>query len=158
MQSGTDFEPLALAMYAVTMQNVAVTKEGFLVHPAIDWIGGSPDGMVLQLFSDNMTVYYGGVEAKCPVNAYDGIPPYYMPQLQGLMEITNRWWWDFAVWTPDSFTVTRVYRSPQYWEALYELLCEFWTYIEADVEPPKFARGSKPSIKVPLNTQLLHKE
>jgi len=62
-------------------------------------------------------------------------------------------------WTPDAYAIHRVGRSRSYWNTLYQLLCEFWTYVDADVEPPRFARGSKPRITAAIvETKLLHKE
>jgi hypothetical protein len=145
---GTSFEPMALALYGEVM-NYHVAKVGYMSHPMIDWIGGSPDGLVLAV---------GGVEVKCPAAFYEEIPDYYMPQMQSLMQITGARWWDFVVWTPEEASITRVHKSQPYWDQLYELLCEFWAYVEADVEPPAFKRGTKPRITAAVETRLLHKE
>ena len=132
-----------------------VKPVGFVCHPQIDWIGGSPDGLCHSLFS---TRVLGGVEVKCPVQQYGRVPDYYVPQMQGLMEIFDLPRWDFVVWTPDALAITRVFRSTDYWRQMYELLGEFWTYVEADVEPPVFKRGGKPKITARFHTHLIHKE
>jgi hypothetical protein len=38
------------------------------------------------------------------------------------------------------------------------LLAEFWFYVEADIEPPVFARGTKPKITAAVTTRLLNRE
>jgi putative phage-type endonuclease len=148
MTDGIDYEQIGLAHYEA-VRGVKVIPCGFVIHRTHDWIGGSPDGFV---------GVNGGVEVKCPVTMYADIPDYYMPQVQGLMEVCDRDWWDFAVWRPDAFKITRVFRSVAYWDALLELLCDFQTFLEADVEPPVFKRGTKPRINARVETQLLHQE
>ena len=152
MQDGINCECIAVALYEQVTRN-EVTPAGFITHPTLDWIGGSPDGLVDSRF------LYGGIEVKCPASQYGyAVPEYYMPQVQGLMEITNRLWWDFSVWTPDEFTIIRVTRSPEYWQQLHELLADFWAYVDADVEPPTFRRGTKPKITADIQTRLIHRE
>jgi len=155
MQSGIDYEQVAVALYEQVTGN-KVMSAGFLVHPTLDWIGGSPDALV-----EGFTYHsgqLGGLEVKCPIQLYASIPSYYMPQMQGLMEITDRNWWDFMVWTPDEYTITRVYRSRSYWAQLHILIADFWAYMDADVEPPTFRRGSKPKINASVETRLIYKE
>jgi putative phage-type endonuclease len=154
MQDGVNYEQVAIAQYEQLVSRHPITTTGFLMHPTLDWIGGSPDGLV-----DIVGVHraQGGVEVKCPPTQYGRIPDYYMPQMQGLMEVTNRPWWDFVCWTPEMMVVNRVWRSPEYWEQLHTLLAEFWFYVEADIEPPVFARGTKPKITAAVTSRLLHK-
>jgi putative phage-type endonuclease len=155
MQDGVNYEPLAIAQYEQWLGSPIVTT-GFLMHPHLDWIGGSPDALVES--TSTHTRLPGGVEVKCPPTQYGRIPDYYMPQMQGLMEVTDRGWWDFVCWTPDVMVVSRVWRSFAYWEQLHTLLAEFWFYVEADIEPPVFARGTKPKITAAVTTRLLNRE
>jgi hypothetical protein len=68
-------------------------------HPSVKWCGGSPDGLI----GDD-----GGFEAKCPFVSTvhvetllnGGIPSEHMAQVQGLMWVTNRKWWDFVSFDP----------------------------------------------------------
>ena len=151
MTDGINCEQVAIALYEEIMR-LPVHPAGFLTTLDVDWIGGSPDGLVTDIHS------LGGLEVKCPTKPYGRVPDYYLPQMMGLMRITDRTWWDFMVWTPDHHAITREWYSPEYWRQLYELLCEFWAYVEADVEPPVFARGTKPKITANVITTLIHKE
>ena len=131
-QWGEANEPVALAAYEKLHQ--AVEQVGFVRHPEHEWLGASPDFLVgLE----------GVGEIQCPFSKeiHKEIPAYYMAQIQGQMEITHRDWCDFVVWVPDGMRVWRVERSHEYWEWLHILLADFWTWVTAQVEPP---RQSKP--------------
>lgn len=131
---GEQHEPDALAVYRDVITagtpGTQVDLAGFVVHPGLDWIGGSPDFLVDK---DGMG------EIKCPFSQkpYDEVPVYYMAQMQGLMQICERQWCDFVVWTPRLTQVTRVYRSDEYWQELLVRLADFWTWVTAQVEPPR---------------------
>lgn len=136
---GTDNEPNAISAYCChhVERDVGVSMVGFVPHPTLAWIGCSPDLLV------------GGEglgEIKCPMSQelYGDIPPYYMAQMQGQMEITQREWCDFIVWTPNVMSVQRVVRSESYWQWLYIRLAEFWMYVEAGLEPPRMKREKPP--------------
>jgi putative phage-type endonuclease len=134
MSNGTLLEPVVRGIYALTI--APVIEVGFVIHPDHDWLGCSPDGL---------TQDEGVIEIKCPNILYDEVPPYYMPQIQGVMEILGRRWCDFIVYTEDGGLRWRVHRSPQYWGQLFDQLVAFQTYIDADIEPPIFKRGCKPT-------------
>jgi len=157
MTDGINYEQVAVNLYEEVTKN-HIIKAGFLNHRDHDWIGGSPDALVREIVIDR----FGGLEVKCPKEMYENehglaiVPDYYMPQMQGLMEVADLAWWDFMVWTPDSYVITRVDRNPEYWRQLYELLCDFWTFVEADVEPPVFKRGTKPRITASVLMRVLH--
>lgn len=76
----------------------------------------------------------GVLEVKCPYNkgypeealVPNRVPSYYMPQAQGLLEILDREWLDFYVWTPNGSVVFRVERDPKYWALMYSVLSTFW--------------------------------
>eukprot|EP00271_Cylindrocystis_brebissonii_P006147 TRINITY_DN18755_c0_g1_i1.p1 TRINITY_DN18755_c0_g1~~TRINITY_DN18755_c0_g1_i1.p1 ORF type:complete len:718 (-),score=115.06 TRINITY_DN18755_c0_g1_i1:100-2253(-) len=77
----------------------------------------------------------GGVlEVKCPHNKgepetavpYPSVPSYYMPQAQGLLEIFDKDWLDFYVWTKRRSVVFRVDRDKSYWEMMHGMLEQFW--------------------------------
>jgi putative phage-type endonuclease len=126
---GETHEPVALDAYQ-NFQQILVEQVGFVPHQEYGWLGGSPDFLVgLE----------GVGEIKCPFSKEipREIPAYYMAQVQGLMEITNRSWCDFVVWVPDAMRIWRVERSPEYWEWLHVQLADFWTWVVAQVEPPR---------------------
>lgn len=103
---------------------------GFAVHPdeKLKWIGASPDGL-LGCCPDG-----GILEVKCPYNKgkpelgfpWPSVPFYYMPQVQGQMEIMDREWVDLYCWTPNGSTIFRVCREREYWELIHGILREFW--------------------------------
>jgi predicted phage-related endonuclease len=98
MEWGNQTESLARLAYEAASGNL-VEETGFLKHPSVKWCGGSPDGLI----GDD-----GGFEAKCPFVSTvhvetllnGGIPSEHMAQVQGLMWVTNRKWWDFVSFDP----------------------------------------------------------
>lgn len=113
MEYGNATEPLACAAYEAYTGSF-VEHAGFIKHPTLKWVGGSPDGVV---DSD------GGFEAKCPYVSTvhvetlmgGGIPPEHVAQCQGLMWILNRQWWDFVSFDPrmPEHLQLYVYRVPR---------------------------------------------
>ncbi|GKV52924.1 hypothetical protein SLEP1_g59475 [Rubroshorea leprosula] len=103
---------------------------GFAIHSneQFDWLGASPDGL-LGCFPGG-----GILEVKCPYNKgkpdialpWSTMPFYYMPQVQGQMEIMDRDWVDLYCWTPNGSTIFRVHRKHSYWELIHGILREFW--------------------------------
>jgi putative phage-type endonuclease len=103
-----------------------VTSMGFAVHSkqSYDWLGASPDGVLGT----------GILEVKCPYNKgkpetglpWKTMPFYYMPQVQGQMEIMDFEWVDLYCWTPNGSTIFRVVRNREYWDIIHGILREFW--------------------------------
>ncbi|MCO5581663.1 hypothetical protein L7F22_035552 [Adiantum nelumboides] len=133
---GTMKEATAIQRY-VELTNNKVTHQLFKSYPLgtslPDWLGCSPDGLVntkWPLLLDN-----GGIlEVKCPFNGgqpqvgvpWSYVPYYYMPQAQGLMEIFDRNWLDFYVWTMNGSSIYRIDRNPDLWELMLTALNDFW--------------------------------
>lgn len=97
MQRGTELEPEARAAYCLLTDN-DVAEVGFILHPAIEWSGASPDGLI----GDD-----GLIEIKCPKTATHidtlrggSIDRRYMLQMQWQMACTGRQWCDFASYDP----------------------------------------------------------
>lgn len=107
------------------------------------WLGASPDGLI-QAGPGLEELGPGVLEVKCPFNKgspqeakpYPRIPFYYVPQVQGLMEVLDREWCDLFCWTVNGSAIYRVNRDPKYWKMCYEALGEFWW---AHVIPAKHA-------------------
>lgn len=129
MEWGVLNEAAAIERYkSITGRDVS--SYGFAVHPQeqFNWVGASPDGLV-GYFPDG-----GILEVKCPYNKgkpevglpWSKMPFYYMPQVQGQMEIMDRDWVDLYCWTPNGSTIFRVCRDRGYWELMYGVLHEFW--------------------------------
>jgi len=97
MEWGTETEPLARMAYEQYTGN-DVEEVGFLAHPQIEKLGGSPDGLV---------EYDGMIEIKCPNTATHidtllnrKIKPDYIYQMQTYLAVTNRKWCDFVSYDP----------------------------------------------------------
>jgi hypothetical protein len=60
MKHGTDSEPLALK--TLERMGYKITQPSFVVHPKYDWLGISPDGIMLEGRNGNVSA----VEVKCP--------------------------------------------------------------------------------------------
>ncbi|XP_020588287.1 uncharacterized protein LOC110030076 isoform X2 [Phalaenopsis equestris] len=125
MNWGVANESAAIECYkSMTGQDVSFL--GFAVHAEAtsEWLGASPDGLVGA----------GILEVKCPYNKgkpelglpWQAVPYYYMPQVQGQMEIMDRDWVDLYCWTPNGSVVFRVFRDREYWELMHWMLQDFW--------------------------------
>lgn len=96
------------------------------------WLAASPDGIIDKIVYG--LPYRGVLEIKCPFYKGDmrkGYPwshvPYNcIPQAQGLMEILDRDWMDFYMWTPKGSSLIRIPRDVEYWKLLKIALSEFW--------------------------------
>jgi len=103
MQWGMDHEAAARRWYAKhSGQRVAQT--GFVIHPTLDFVGVSPDGLV---GTDGL------IEIKCPqlatferVIAAGAMPSRYRWQVQGQMWVCQRQWLDFVCFHPPGQGIT----------------------------------------------------
>ncbi|KAK9707526.1 hypothetical protein RND81_07G203400 [Saponaria officinalis] len=129
MEWGVLNETVAIEKYkSITGNDVSFL--GFAIHSEqkYDWLGASPDGLL------SCSTDAGILEVKCPYNKgkpalglpWSTMPFYYMPQIQGQMEIMDRDWVDLYCWTPNGSTIFRVRRERGYWELIHEILREFW--------------------------------
>ncbi|XP_022981568.1 uncharacterized protein LOC111480647 [Cucurbita maxima] len=97
-----------------------------------DWLAASPDGAIDKMVYGLPS--RGVLEIKCPffdgdmekASPWSRVPLYCIPQVQGLMEIMDRDWMDFYVWTPKGSSLFRLYRDAEYWEVLKIALSDFW--------------------------------
>ena len=119
MQHGIDTEPQARAYYEFVADTV-VEESGFIIHPALDFVGVSPDGLV---GTDGL------LEIKCPQPkthieylATKKMPSKYRWQVQGQMWVTGRQYCDFVSFHPDCEhqLIVRVEANPKDHEALAE--------------------------------------
>ncbi|XP_010930050.2 uncharacterized protein [Elaeis guineensis] len=129
MNWGVLQEPAAIEQYkSITGRDVGLL--GFAIHAdaSYGWLGASPDGL-LGCHPDG-----GILEVKCPYNKgkpelglpWQAMPYYYMPQVQGQMEIMDRDWVDLYCWTPNGSSLFRVFRDRAYWELMHGVLRDFW--------------------------------
>lgn len=110
-----------------------VMFDGFQVSGTEEnWLAASADGVI------DKCVYglpcRGVLEIKCPFYKGDmrkgypwsNVPYNCIPQAQGLMEILDRDWMDFYVWTPKGSSLIRIDRDVEYWKVLNIALSDFW--------------------------------
>ncbi|KAK8545563.1 hypothetical protein V6N13_066841 [Hibiscus sabdariffa] len=128
-------EEVALERYKLITGNTVDFPE-FQVYgkmnPEDSWLGASPDGLI-DKFVYGLPLR-GVLEIKCPFFGghmskavpWRRIPLHCIPQAQGLMEIMDRDWMDFYVWTPKGSSLFRIYRDVLYWDALKLALSDFW--------------------------------
>ena len=128
IQRGNDNERVALLEYSVATGDW-VDEVGLVVHPAHDWLGASPDGLV----GDS-----GLVEVKCPVALRSAPPAYHHAQIQGQLAITGREWCDYWQWTTEGTSCIRVMRDAGWWAQALPLLAVFWDCV-IRLDPPKRA-------------------
>lgn len=88
---GTQFEPIAKMLYE-KFNNVSIVDTSCVRHPKYDFLGASPDGIVLT--PDPMDARWGKlVEFKCPISRVfkddSPVPDYYWHQMQMQMECTG---------------------------------------------------------------------
>ncbi|KAI3780025.1 hypothetical protein L2E82_09868 [Cichorium intybus] len=129
MEWGVYNEPAAIEKYK-SITGREVTSLGFATHSDdnYNWIGASPDGLL------GCVPNLGILEVKCPFNKgkpelalpWTKMPFYYMPQVQGQMEVMDRDWVDLYCWTPNGSTIFRVCRDHEYWILIRGILREFW--------------------------------
>ena len=100
----------------------------------------------------------GILEIKCPFNRgrpEDAVPPkhaiwYYMPQLQGLMDIFDREWCHLFVWTPcHGSVIFLIDRDRRYWAACFDVLADFWweKVVPARQEKEKGSAPGEPNLE-----------
>jgi putative phage-type endonuclease len=135
MQWGIDTEPEARDAYCF-YQNVKVEPAEFVVHPAIDMAGASPDGYVGDV---------GLVEIKCPNSSTHidtllgkSVPGKYVTQIQWQLACTGRAWADFVSYDPRmpehlKLFVRRVHRDDKHIEELETEVIKFLSEVEDKV-------------------------
>lgn len=125
MKRGQELEPQARSFYEFWVEE-KVNQVGFIYKNALRQVGCSPDGLV----GDK-----GGWENKTPkLTTHIGylengiVPAIYKAQIQGCMWITDREWWDFMSFHPDTEPlVIRVERDDEFISKLETLVKEFLT-------------------------------
>lgn len=102
---------------------------GLLVHPTLDWLGASPDGIFRR--SGAM------IEIKCPYKRRidpGHVPHHYVPQVQVQMEVCDLDMCFFVQWMPphlshtgrEIFDITLVERDRHWFAAHKDALHAFW--------------------------------
>lgn len=146
MQYGTDMEPFAKFAYENLSGNF-VDDVGFVVHPDLDFLGSSPDGLI-----DTGSV----LEIKCPVKqVHSAISDQFLAQVHGHLACTQREVGFFFSYHPEAQRLWQISWSQEYWDWLFPLLEEFWTHVVEDTCPP---RKSKQKFEGEIEIKLISDE
>jgi hypothetical protein len=146
MSWGADMEDFAEEAYELHTGNI-VTAAPFMRHPAYQFLGASPDGLIGK---------DGGKEMKCPYDEQvhirtwlEGMPDDHIDQVQGGMLVTVRKWWDFVSYHPEQappfrLFIQRIERDDAYINTvLLPGLLQFWAEVNQMVEIIKQKAGVK---------------
>ena len=116
---------MALAAYAKYMEYV-VLPAGLVQHPTIEWLAGSPDGLIGE---------DGLVEVKCPYwqmkkGPHQEVPDHYYLQMQVQLQCTQREWCDYVCYCGlHGMSILHVTRDDALFEFLMPYLREMATCI-----------------------------
>ena len=148
---GIQNEDNGIMHYMSTTAN-SVSTTGLHVHPHINWLAGSPDGLVGS---------EGMIEVKCPYwpkrntssRVHKTIPVYYYVQMNALLEIMDRQWCDYICWCPEGAVIYRVYRDNE----TFQYLQQFYAQIYAAVlnlcpSPPPISTFERNDILARIET------
>lgn len=138
MAHGRKYEPIAIAKYEKE-HGAQVKYVNFMFHPTYNWIGGTFDGVAFFAATGEAII----IEVKCPKtrSISDKVPDYYMPQVQGYLEISGLNTAHFVQYKPQDFTkvrkilrpekliVTEVPKNVGYIERMLPLLWSAWSEI-----------------------------
>lgn len=139
---GLKYEDSAIEKYS-QIKNVKVEKCGLFVCPGLPFLACSPDGLILN---ENAIL-----EVKCPFSGFENPPeqlpkirknfycrldssgklilkkthPYYY-QIQGMLNITNKQYCDFIVYTFGGISVERIEKDVFIWKNMVEKLKRFY--------------------------------
>lgn len=111
---GTDNEDTAIAAYAAHT-GVVVEATGLHQHPTLEWLAGSPDGLLGSS---------GLLEVKCPYyqqfkGPHQSVPPHYYLQVQQLLQCTQREWCDYVCYCgAKGMSIHRIERDDTLFEDL----------------------------------------
>lgn len=132
---GLKHELSALKLYS-EKTNTTYFRSGLVIHEKYPFLGASPDALV---------GYDGVVEIKCPYNIrhckienvkldfLDGnmklkrTHNYYF-QIQGILEVTNRRWCDFVIYTYKDISIERIERDESTFVNMLPSLRDFYYF------------------------------
>lgn len=128
MAWGREHEAEARLDYEVA-SGYCVEQTGFWVHPQLDWLGASPDGLI----NDD-----GLVEIKCPGEVPSEVPAHHAIQMRVQLACTERKWCDYYVWTTGVTFCAALTRDLVIEASILGQLAEFYeTYVRTNTPPPR---------------------
>lgn len=145
MRWGTEQEPFARAAYEAHVGDI-VEEVGFVVHPELDFLGASPDGLRVGIKR--------GLEIKCPGRRKHlqtllcGMPVEHYAQVQIGMACTGLDEWDFVSFDPRwpdplQLYIQTIKRDDIWIEHALDECQAFWAELSAIVESIKNGRSVK---------------
>ena len=140
---GIAHEEEAIAAYAA-YKRCTVQPTGLHQHPTIEWLAGSPDGLV----GDD-----GLLEVKCPYyqlhrGPHQTVPYGYYLQMQQQLQCTDRKWCDYVCYCgARGMSIFHIERDDVLFLDLYEDLETFARSVQARKGAPRQKRGRKRAIR-----------
>jgi len=109
---------------------IPLESAGLFVHPGYRRLGASPDALT-------QAPLHGIVEVKCPASkVHEGIPAWYMAQIQGQLAICEREWCDFVSYHRiKGMRVFRVRFDDAYWAWMLPRLNSFMHCVDTRTAP-----------------------
>lgn len=144
---GTANEQTATIALEMFHLSAPVVETGFHVHPDLEWLGASPDGLLRE---------DGIVEIKCPYGQRDKNPPvfksllempHYYAQTQIEMFCTGRKWVAFYQWSPNGDKYEEFYLDQKWLDDNIPKLKAFYDSYLIEREMPNAQRYLEPKHK-----------
>ena len=122
-EHGHVHESSSIDLYSLANDVKVERDPDFVIHPKLDWLGCTPDGLV----GDE-----GLIEVKCPYYAKECYTleekPMYLYQIYLQLVCTGRAWCDFYVWLPNDQHCERVYffQAKKWFDTNFEAIQAFY--------------------------------
>lgn len=131
MEWGLRYESAARLDYEVETGNIVVPC-GFFVHPNLEWLGASPDGLI----GDD-----GLCEIKCPQQAQSYVPIHHRIQMLVQLAVTGRTWAEYFSWGADGGRFRQIVCRSGIVGIVLRLKTFYERYVVPGVEPERKRPG-----------------
>lgn len=134
MLHGSEMEPLARMQFEA-QTGAIVAETGFIHHPTLQWVGGSPDG----LLDDDGIIEIKAPTSRTHIETMLSGECEHQAQIQGLLWILGRQYCDFISFDnrlpePLQIYVQRIHRNEAYIEALSAGVIAFLAEVKAMID------------------------
>jgi hypothetical protein len=136
MRRGSELEPEALAYYEREM-NCTVERVGFVYLDERRLVGGSPDGMGVEIKCPSLDVFRRYQEAE-------QVPTAHLAQIQGLIWLTGRASWDWEAYYSDDagVMIDAIIHTVERDEGFIECLARAIDAFTVEMLKQRFAAGA----------------
>lgn len=157
MNFGNEYEPIIRGRY-VNKMGVRVWVPGeSLLHPTLDFLQATPDGICLTPTAPDITTtparehWSHGLEVKAPrarqrpdwgEEGSETVPMHVLIQVVVQMSVTGMPYTDIAAEIDREYLQRRIHRDMQFEGEVLTALEEFWGYVKNDTPPPVDATDS----------------